>query len=133
VRPFEGGVEALLALADESDATDVHLAAGQPVFVRVASEPRARTEPVSAEDVERIVGELLPPRLAEELEREGACHLSVVRGSRGRCRVQIAQHRTGLEIALRLFPAEIPSLASLGLPEDIASGTRYGQGLVLFA
>jgi twitching motility protein PilT len=118
-------------MAIEARATDLHLVAGRPVRVRVATELQPRTQPMLAGHVERIAREIVPPRLRETLERDGACELVIERPGLGRFRVHVMRQRTGYKLGIRLLPRELPTLSSLGLPESVASAAAYTCGLVL--
>ncbi len=73
----------------------------------------------------------VPDRLLATLDRDGACDFALEEPSLGRFRVNVARQRTGYFAALRLIPAEVPTIASLGLPDAIASAARQHQGLIV--
>jgi twitching motility protein PilT len=71
--------------------------------------------------------QLLSPRL----EREGSVDFALEEPGIGRFRVNVGRQRTGLKASLRLIPAEIPTLASLGLPDAIGLASRHHQGFIV--
>ncbi len=121
-------IDSVLGLAVSARATDLFVTAGRSVLLRTAGEIEGRPVVVAPEDVERMVREILPARVRETFEREGACTFALERAPHGRFRVHVAKQRTGLELCARVVPRELPTLASLGL----ADGALLQQsGLVL--
>ena len=72
----------------------------------------------------------VPPRLLGELEKDGSCDFALEH-AHGRFRVNVSRQRTGLKASLRLIGAEVPTLASLGLPDAIGNATHHHQGLIV--
>ncbi len=121
----------LLVAAQQRRASDVHLVAGRPVLLRIASELLPQGAPVGQADVERLLMPIVPGRLRAALERDGSVDFSLDDPRCGRSRVNISRQRTGLKGAFRLIPREIPTLASLGLPPEIGGALRHHQGLIV--
>jgi twitching motility protein PilT len=126
-----GTLESYLAMAVAARASDLHVVAGRPVSLRIASELAPRTPPVDAEHVERLAREIVPERLRERLALDGACDFAIDHAQHGRFRVNVSRQRTGFKLCLRVIPREIPTLAGLALPEGIAAAATYARGLVL--
>jgi twitching motility protein PilT len=124
-------LDSFLAMAVAARATDLHLVGGRPVLLRVASELVARTQSISVEHVDRIVKEVLPPRLREALDGEGSCDFAIDHAQLGRFRVNLSRHRGGTTIAIRVLGREFPSIRALGLPDAISAAAAHTQGLVL--
>jgi twitching motility protein PilT len=124
-------LDAFLGMAVGARASDLHLVAGRPVLVRVASDLVSRTEPLPAEQVERMVKDIVPSRLREQLEREGACDFAIEHPAHGRFRAHVSRQRTGYKLSFRVIAKEVPSLASLGLPGALRNVARLERGLVL--
>jgi twitching motility protein PilT len=68
---------------------------------------------------------------AERLVQTGTADLSYSLPSRARFRVNIFQQRGVYSIVMRVIPTDIPSLASLSLPEQLAEIAELRNGLVL--
>ena len=49
----------------------------------------------------------------------------------GRFRANAYEQRKGLDLVLRAIPAQVPTLASLGLPASVAKLTEFPNGLIL--
>ena len=71
------------------------------------------------------------PDAAERLARTGTADLSYSLPSRARFRVNIFQQRGVYSIVMRVIPTEIPSLKSLGLPQQLGDVSELRNGLVL--
>jgi twitching motility protein PilT len=71
------------------------------------------------------------PDAAERLARTGTADLSYSLPSRARFRVNIFQQRGVYSIVMRVIPTDIPTLASLGLPEQLSEISELRNGLVL--
>lgn len=125
------GLVDLLRRARSMGASDLHLVAGRPPLFRVAGDLSPRGNALDDEAVRALVSPAIPERLREALEKEGACDFAYDDPQAGRARVNVARQRTGLLACFRLIPREVPSLESLGLPDEIARATRHHQGLIV--
>ncbi len=124
-------IDSFLAMAVAARASDLHLVAGRPVLLRVATDLLPRTQSLTAEHVERITKEIVPARLRDVLERDGSCEFAVEHPTHGRFRVNASRQRTGYKLNMRVIPREPPTMAALGLPAAIAGALRHQRGLVL--
>jgi len=123
-----------LAAARRLGASDVHLKPGQSPILRIAGELRTFTDvpALSRDFLQSLALSLLSDRRREALERAGDVTV-VFATAAGRQRIHIFQQRGGLGLSLRLIPAEIPKLDTLGLPAEIHDLTDAGAGLILVA
>lgn len=71
------------------------------------------------------------PDAAERLANTGTADLSYSLPSRARFRVNIFQQRGVYSIVMRVIPTDIPTLKSLGLPEQLEEIADLRNGLVL--
>ena len=71
------------------------------------------------------------PDAAEKLAQTGTSDLSYSLPSRARFRVNIFQQRGVYSIVMRVIPTDIPTLKSLGLPEQLGDIAELKNGLVL--
>ena len=71
------------------------------------------------------------PDAAERLAKTGTADLSYSLPSRARFRVNIFQQRGVYSIVMRVIPTDIPTLKSLGLPEQLEEIADLRNGLVL--
>ena len=126
-----GSFEELVAAARKLSASDLHIIALRPSMFRIAGEMVPKGETFSAEQVEQLVMPLVPQRLHPVLERDGSCDFALQHPTAGRFRVNVSRQRTGLKACLRVIPPEVPTLASLGLPESLAQAIHHHQGLIV--
>jgi twitching motility protein PilT len=71
------------------------------------------------------------PEAAEKLVKTGTADLSYSLPSRARFRCNIFQQKGVYSIVMRVIPTDIPSLASLNLPQQLADIAELRDGLVL--
>jgi twitching motility protein PilT len=129
-----GPAEALAALlesARRARASDLHLVAARPPLLRVAGTLTPSGAPLDPDDLAAMLASCVPPERAAVLEADGSCDFALDSARAGRFRVNVSRQRTGMMGSFRLVAAEIPSLASLGLPEEIALATKHHQGLIV--
>jgi twitching motility protein PilT len=124
-------LDEVLSIARSANASDLHVVAERPLLLRVAGELNPRGQPVDAARVEAMIYPHIPERLRPVLDRDGSCDFALDHKAFGRFRVNVTRQRTGLKACLRLIPKEIPTLAGLGLPEDIGKATHHHQGLIV--
>lgn len=129
--PHTPELRALMAAARGAGASDLHVIAARAPLLRVAGQIVEQGEPVGAQVVEEMWLSRIPPRLWPFFERDGSCDFALEDPDFGRFRVNVSRQRTGIKASLRLIPAEIPTLQSLGLPEAIAAATQHHQGLIV--
>ncbi|HEX4404720.1 MAG TPA: ATPase, T2SS/T4P/T4SS family [Polyangia bacterium] len=122
-----------LAAARQLGASDIHLKGGLAPILRIDGDLRTLSDvpPLSPEFVHSLAMSLLHDRRREILDRTGDVSLSITAPDRSRQRVHVWQYRGGTAVAVRLVPAQAPSLEKLELPPVVAGLTAAGAGLVL--
>jgi twitching motility protein PilT len=125
-------LEQILADAVEAGASDVHIHSGSPLKLRVNGDLMEQTSTVlSREEAERMVVSALTPAEREQLCRDGELDYCFDVAGVGRFRANTYMQQRGFDVVYRSIPAEPPSLADLGLPQELAKYTNYHQGMVL--
>ncbi len=125
-------LDQLLAAALDTHASDIILVAGSPATLRVNGALTADAGPtMSVEDIRTLLLPLLSASQAQELQQNKCVDFCFVRGSMGRFRANFHYQRGTLAAAIRLLPAQIPTLESLHLPTSLAMLTERRQGLIL--
>ncbi len=139
----------LLANMRKAEASDLHLKVGMPPVYRISGELRTPQglAPLTGEDTERLLSEIIPPALRSRYDAQGDLDFSTFmnlepadtgsstpapgkRTERFRCNVFRAGG--GMHAAIRRVKPDIPTFESLRLPkvyEKVADET--GEGLVL--
>jgi len=121
----------LLASGLSHGASDIHIVAGRPLLLRIASDLAPQGETLSAERVTEIVRELVPTRLQNSLDVDGACDFAITHQQHGRFRANVSRQRTGYKVSLRVISAKVPTLQDLGLPEAMEQAVHHHQGLIV--
>ena len=125
-------IDQLLAAAIQSNASDILLIAGSPANLRINGALTADSAgPISSEGVRDLLLPLLNASQLEELRERKCIDFCFVRGSLGRFRANFHYQRGTLAAAIRLLPAQIPTLESLHLPTSLGMLADRRQGLVL--
>ena len=125
-------LDQLLRYASARSASDVILVAGSGLVLRKDGALLQGRGPVlTDEDIRSLILPLLTAGRQEELERERSLDFSFWREGIGRFRTNIHFQRGTVAVAIRLLPAEIPTLESLHLPASMGKLLERRQGLVL--
>lgn len=114
-------------------ASDLHLAANQPPFVRIVGElVRMPDEPaLSAAKVRELAYSILSVRQQERFEERQELDTSHAMGTQVRFRVNVFVQRNAVGAAFRVIPYEVVPFEQLGLPPIVRSFADYPRGLVL--
>ena len=117
----------------ELGASDLHLAANQPPFMRIVGElVRIPDEPeLSAAKVRELVYSILSVRRQQKFEEHNELDTSHAMGTRVRFRVNVFVQRNAVGAAFRVIPYEVVDFDLLGLPEIVKSFADYPRGLIL--
>jgi twitching motility protein PilT len=125
-------LDAVLALAVERGASDIHIHSGAPIGVRLVGrledlDPRPLPPAVAA----RMVEEALDQDQRALLARHGQVDFAYALPGRARFRANAYRQQRGVDAVFRSIPSQPPTLLSLGLPESLARLADYHQGMVL--
>ena len=126
-------LDELLAAAAARGASDVHLRANEPPFVRIAGvlEPWTSMAAPTAEHLESTAARILS--LEQSARFKTAMHLDVAwrAPGAGRVRANVFRQRGSVGISLRLIPDVVPAVDQLGLPPAVLNLATETRGLVL--
>ena len=129
-----GPLADLVQRARDRGASDLHVASGRVVAMRIGGElVPVEQQPLSVERAEAMLLPLLDATLRAQLESLGYVDLAVPLASGGRLRTNITRHNAGIKGTFRLAVTAPPTLESLGLPKDLAKVVGHHQGLVVIA
>jgi len=126
----------LIALVErtlELGASDLHLAADQPPFVRVLGDlvPMPDAPVLSAADVREMAMSIITSRQRERFEERRELDTAYALPGRVRLRVNLFVQRGAVGAALRVIPFEVVPFDQLGIPAVVASFADLPRGLVL--
>jgi twitching motility protein PilT len=121
----------LLSQAVKEGASDILLVAGSPPALRVRGNLRAlRQSVLSNEDIRHLLLPLLGSAEYSVLQKDKSVDVAF-NEEVGRFRANVHYQRGTLAASIRLLPRELPTLASLNLPEGVGRVAGLRQGLVL--
>lgn len=127
----------LFRACDAAKASDIHLAANEIVFMRIAGKLIANQEVLNGNRIEqithRLIGDAGVVQLAERGSVDGAIGLQGEGEEFHRYRYNVYQSSGRISIALRKLENNFRSLGELGLPESLLQVTSAKDGLVLVA
>jgi twitching motility protein PilT len=121
----------LLEEARRLRASDLHVIAARPALFRIVGELYPFGEVVPPKVAEDMLMEMVPERLKPVLAKTGSCDFALELPGLGRFRVNVGRQRTGFKGTFRVIAMETPTLASLGLPAEIARACHHHQGLIV--
>ncbi|OKP85783.1 type IV pili twitching motility protein PilT [Paenibacillus helianthi] len=122
----------LLHAAYSSKASDLHISVGSPPVIRIDGTLQPiEGELVTSGESAAMAGILMGERHSKVFDEAGEIDFSFPLENGVRYRVNVYRQRSGISIAARSIPAEIPSLEQLGMPPLLASLAAKPQGLIL--
>ncbi len=126
-------LDKLLTLCRERDASDIHLSAGLPPYLRVQGvlEPQTELGATSNEWLAKVVESLPLGASRQSLERIGSADGALSAKDGTRFRVNVFRRRDALSIALRRLEDRFRTLAELGLPDSLYELCDLAHGLVV--
>ncbi|MCB9744073.1 MAG: PilT/PilU family type 4a pilus ATPase [Alphaproteobacteria bacterium] len=132
VAPLNIDLKALLSVATERGASDLHLTVGRPPILRILGElHELDLRPLTASDMRTLLYSILSVRQRSnyELEKELDFALSLEGGAR--FRVNAYYQKGHMAAALRAIPSTIPDPEALGLPESLLRLGDKPHGLLM--
>jgi len=116
-----------------SNASDLHITVGCSPFIRVNMQLHLLNEfpPLSVDDVEYFLSQILDTQQRELLEVNKELDFSVALGTKARFRVNAFFQKGYLSAALRYIPISVPPIESLNLPTYFGNLCNLKQGLIL--
>lgn len=126
-------IKDLLQLTVDREASDLHILAGIPPYIRVEGQLSyvPGESPLSPEGVEKFAKEILSTEQIERLTVNKEIDLSLPFSQSARFRVNAYTQKGSLAIAFRRIPLKIPKVDELGLPRMLHTFTGLKQGFVL--
>ena len=129
------GIDDLLRIAIDKEASDLHLKVGSPPSLRVYGDmfPIEDMPVLTPEDTERLIMSILEEHqrdtFADDKELDIAYELP---DCDWRFRVNVFLHRKAIGSVLRLIPVEVPTIDGWGLPQILKDLCEKERGFILF-
>jgi twitching motility protein PilT len=125
-------LERWLGLLASRNGSDLLLVAGAPPSIRVDSKVIPLAEgPLDGLDIEEAVLPALAPHARRQYREARIADASFRISGIGRFRVNLHRERGRAAAAVRLLPARVPRLSTLGLPPTVELLAQLPRGLVL--
>jgi twitching motility protein PilT len=122
----------LMILCRERDASDLHLAVGNPPVLRIHGKlVRLDYAPLTATAIHEMLYDVLTDDHKARFEDSHDLDLSLELQNIGRFRVNMFMERLGEAAAFRLIPSQIKSLEQLGMPTVLRQLALKDRGLIL--
>ena len=125
-------IDKLLQACVKQNASDIHIAVGQPPVLRLHGRMRRlETKTLGPEDTVDLMKAIAPDRCQRELQEQGGSDFGFAFGEAARFRVSIFKQKGNIGMVLRQIPNEFMTFEELGLPSAVAALCMRPRGLFL--
>jgi len=125
-------IDRLLETVIKQDASDLHLAVGQPPVIRLHGHlRRLETKVLTPDDTTALMKSITPDRNQQELQEAGGTDFGFAFADHGRFRVSVFRQKGAISIALRLIPYRLMTFEEIGLPKITRALCRRPRGMYL--
>jgi len=125
-------MNALLEIAKERDASDLHITVGVPPILRIHGHLEYMSYDVLLpQATQDLIVPVMNEKQLEIYEEKGEVDFSVAVASVGRFRVNVFMQRGSMAAAFRVVASEIPNPSTLGIPESVQDLYTRKRGLIL--
>jgi len=125
-------IDKLLHTVVNRNASDLHLAVGQPPVVRQDGRMRKlETKVLTAEDTVALMKSITPERCQQELQEVGGTDFGFAFGDLARFRVSIFKQKGNVGLVLRQIPIKLLNFKDLGTPAVLTELIMRPRGLIL--
>jgi len=125
-------IKQLLQIVVERKASDLHLVAGVPAYLRIDGKLiQVDQEIITPEAAKNLIFPMLTPEQKDAFLVNKELDFSFSLGEIARFRVNVYWQKGTMAAALRLIPEKIRSIEELGLPKICFELSELKQGLVL--
>jgi twitching motility protein PilT len=124
---------ALLRTAKDRAASDIHLVASSPPLLRIDGSLQAISNgaPLTGEDIRQAFNQITTPEQQADFEKNLELDFGYSMPDVGHLRGNAAQQRGAISLAIRLLPAQIPTIDELELPEICKQLAIRPRGLII--
>lgn len=125
-------IDAFLKLMVDTQASDLHLCAGNPPLLRIHGElQRVRYKVLEDDELREMLYEIASEEIIKKFEEEGEVDWGYEIPGLARFRVNYYKQKKGVAAAFRLIPNKIKTIEELGLPSILNRLALLPRGLVL--
>lgn len=123
-------IEQLITLAQERNASDIHIVTGAPIKFRIDGSLENESEEICTKEQCIAYAKELANDQYSKIEHMGELDLASTIQNR-RVRMNIFHQQGSISISLRVLADTIPELKDLGLPPIVQEFARYNKGIIL--
>jgi twitching motility protein PilT len=125
-------IDQLFKVMIAQNASDLHLSAGAPPFLRIHGEMIKLDHPVLNNDgVQALIFEILTEKQKKNFIENWELDCSYAVKGLGRFRCNVFMQRRGMGAVFRVIPEDIKSIDELGLPNTLKNLLDVPRGLIL--
>jgi twitching motility protein PilT len=130
---YNSQIRDLLNFTIQEKASDLHISLGHPPTLRIAGRliPLTKFKKITPEDSQGLAFELMTDEQRERFLQKKEIDFSYNFEGKARFRINIFFESGNISSALRLIPAEIPTIEELNLPPILHQFTEPSQGFIL--
>ncbi len=122
----------LLAFTMQNEASDLHLASGNPPIIRAHGQmKRIKADSLTSDDIRTMLYSVMTEDQRAEFERDFEIDFAIALGEKARFRVNGFLSRLGTCAVFRTIPSIVPTMEELDLPPVIRRLAELEKGLVL--
>jgi twitching motility protein PilT len=124
---------ALLYTAKSKAASDLHLVVSSPPMLRIDGSltPADSSAPLTGEDINEAFSQITTAEQREEFEKTMELDFGYILPDVGHIRCNAALQRGAISLALRLLPAEVPTIDQMELPEICKEMALKPRGMLI--
>jgi twitching motility protein PilT len=125
-------IEEVLKLAQETNASDIHISPGNPLMLRIDGElvPQGRVN-LRPDDISEMIRPLMSVEQISQMNRIGELDFAFSVEGFSRIRANVYKQRGTYAAALRILSYDVPGPEELGIPQAVVDLTDKKRGLVL--
>lgn len=125
-------LDSMLQEAADKQASDFHLIANLPPFIRVDGHlTELNKSAIKPSEIATLVKKAIGEEQFEKFSKEKELDLAYELPNGVRFRVNLHWEKGSIGVAARTIPAEIPTMEEIGMPEIMYDLCNYDRGLVL--
>ena len=127
------GIDDLLQIMIEQQASDLHIKVGSPPGVRIHGEllPIEGVPPLTPDDAEQLITSIMDDRHKKEFAEIKELDFAYSFSDLYRFRVNVFMQRQAMSAVLRTIPVNIETIDDLGLPQVLKELALKPRGLIL--
>lgn len=124
-------IDELFKLMVEKDASDLHLVAGSPPYMRISGEMEKLDLPeMTAQAAQDLIFEICNDKQKKEFITNWELDFAYTNEPIGRFRVNVFMQRKGIGVVCRVIPTKIKTAEQLGLPNSLLEMINCHKGLI---